>query len=318
MKRSLLITAALVCACFITAGTVSAEPPTGDRYSAGFSPVLADPHPQTKATLHKDANRLIRWQGWLDVDAFSASVLEQIQAQFVTQPGGIVEGTFTLDEPSIANAVADARKKDPDFFVVNPKLAPNAEGEVLKEGKFYVWTYRHNVADKGLYQLYVSVKGKMLIGNGRTRGIISDPVVHKDIQSLRYEFGKDGSQDGEQETLNPVIAEVEIWRGVVVYLNSRGIMTTAGNEGGVNTSMVVMSNPQAVVPATPVEPAPPRDWERAPSLEGNDNYKPQEATGAAFWHPADHKEVVPKAAGDVQQENRVKTVPTPQVRRFPR
>lgn len=289
MKKNTLIAATLVCVA-LTAGVVSAQTPV-----AGFSPNFADPQPATDATLTDDANRLIRWQGWLDVDAFSASILEQMQKQL---GNGIEIGTFTTAEPAIANAVNTATaeaQRNSCSFLKNDNL--DKGGEVLTEPTLYVWTYRHNYTDTGLYQLYVSVKGKMKIG--KTNAKTPQPIFHKDIQSLRYEFGKNGKGE-DSEQWHDQIATIEIWRGAVVRVNAKGEIEVVGNEAGVITN-----------DGSGVEKAPIIDWERAPSLENNDNYKPQAATGAGFVEPLDREKAIPendkqKAPGSVQKEGRVK------------
>ena len=296
MKKAMIIATALICATLLVAENASAQ----KTPVAGFSPNLADPQPATSATLTTDANRLIRWQGWLDIDAFSVSVLNQMQKQLGR---GIEVGSFTLSEPSIAEAVAKAKASDPTF-VVNPNLYEGASFEGTPT--LYIWTYRHNFADRGLYQLYVSAKGKMDIGEGwRTPSPIA--VRHKDIQSLAYEFGSDGSA-GRPAYPIPVIVDVEIWRGAVVFVNARGELEVAGNEAGVITL------------DGPVERLPISDWERAPSLICNPNYDPRRATGAAFVEPLERAITIREnmnqlRAGDVQK--RVRTVTPFQFRAAP-
>jgi len=307
MKKNIAITAALICATLLATGIASAQPLT-PRYVAGFSPNLTDPQPATSATLAPDANRLIRWQGWLDVDAFSASVLEQMQKQLGS---GIEVGKFTIIESSIADAVAE-HKKDPRF-TMNENLNP-VRGENLTDPKLYVWTYRHNYTDTGLYQLYISVKGKMLIGTGFSPEP-GRPIPHKDIQSLGYEFGRD-ERDQDRENYKDIYANVEIWRGAVIRVDAKGAITVVGNEAGVIT-----------IDNKGVERAPISDWERAPSLEGNQNYDPKKATGAEYVEPLERAIAIesndvqkatgsiPKSGGDswqdAQEQKRVNTVPAP-------
>jgi len=315
MKKFSLMTAALVCAYLLTAGIASAQVPDQDVHDgaygdagkavpvAGFSPNLADPQPKTgpelDTTLTVDANRLIRWQGWLDVDAFSASILEQMQKQL---GNGIELGKFTIAEPSIAKAVHDESQKYGPAFTMNPNLKDG--GEELQDAKFYVWIYRHNYTDTGLYQLYISVKGNMLIGHGPD-GFV---MPHKDIQALGYEFGRNDSGAATR----PVIRPVEIWRGAVVRVNAKGAITVVGNEAGVIT-----------IDNQGVESAPVSAWEKAPSLEGNPHYDPKKATGAGYVEPLQRVIAIPendvqKATGtvpkpnpdnwkDVQEQERVKT-----------
>ena len=324
MKKITLFVAALVCACILTAGTASAESPTG--YSAGLSPNLVNPLPNNKKAtpppkLDAGANRLIRWQGWQDVDAFSASVLEQMQRQ--VNAGELAVGTFTMDEPSIAAAVSKAQVGGSSVavgtctsrcgvktavskaqaaipgFEVNPKLKEDGEsfaGDVT----LWVWTYRHNYTDTGLYQLYVSVTGKILIGKGWIAKSWSEEILHNDIQSFRYEFGPGFVKGGENLIEQDIYAEVEIWRGAVAEVNARGELTVVGNEGGVET-------PESV------EAAPIAAWEVAPSLIGNPTYNPKAATGPKYAHPADHIYTVRKLAGDVQATTpqRVRTLAIP-------
>jgi len=296
MKKATLIATALVCAYFLVVGTASAQP-TGPRFSAGFSPNLVVLFPKTEATLYQDANRLIRWQGWLDVDAFSVSVLAQMQKQLGTS---IELGKFTIDEPSIAEAVMKAKQRDP-LFEVNEFLY---EGESLTDVKFYVWTYRHNHADTGLYQLYVSARGKMLIGETWWHGENEIREPHRDIQALYYEFAGDGKSRQPISKKQDVYANVEIWRGAIVRVNVRGEITVVGNEAG-----VVMQDRSGV------EKAPLADWERAPSLIGNMNFNPKDANGTPYWNPLDHpvrinENLHQKRPGDPRAEGRLETQPT--------
>ena len=339
MKKAILIATALVCASLLAVGSAAAQSPQPQRMHdsnyrdrevavpvAGFSPNFADWQPRTGpelgATLREDANRLIRWQGWLDVDAFSTSIINQMQYQL--ENGELELGKFTMAEPSIADAVAEARKRDPDHFTINENIRLGADGETLHNPKFYVWLYRHNVADTGLYQLYISVTGNLPVGHTSQTG---DPIVvpepHLDIQSLSYEFSPNGSRvDGDGRTrLFPYVPLVEIWRGAVVRLNAKGEVTFVGNEAGA----VVAEKDR------PIESVPVKLWERAPSLVGNPHYDPKSATGAGFVDPLDRTTQVDttdqggrlspshqQRAGSVQREQRVNTVNPFQFRRHPR
>ena len=290
---------AALCACFLLAGSVSAQwqrmvPEPAPV--AGYSPNFASPQPITGkplATLTEDANRLIRWQGWLDVDAFSTSVLNQMQKQ--VHDGVIEIGSFTTIEPGVDAAVTKAKAASCNkTFRMNRNLREDGAGETF-QGKvtLYCWLYRHNYVDTGLYQLYISVKGKMLIGEECCE--IKEP--HWDIQSLAYEFGPDLAS----KVLCPVIADVEIWRGAVVRVDSSGAINIVGNEAGAVTREGVEEVPMAL-------------WERAPSLENNPHYNPKRATGAAFVEPLNRKVTIPENAvqarsGSVQMEQRVKVVP---------
>ena len=291
-KKVTRITVALFCVHLLATGIAAAQ----RTPVAGYSPHLAHPQPATEATLTVDANRLIRWQGWLDVDAFSASVLEQMQKQVENDEIGL--GTFTLEEPSIAKAVADAQKEVLGF-VMNDNLNEDM-GEVMTDVKLYVWTYRHNFTDTGLYQLYVSAKGKILIGEGLVPW--KTKVPHRDIQSLGYEFGRDLLD--KDHVHKEIFADVEIWRGAVVRVDARGAIELVGNEAGAEPLV------------GRVEVAPMSYWERAPSLIDNPNYDPKQATGPKYVAPLDRKEViqensVQKKSGDVQAEKRVRTISPP-------
>ena len=332
MKKTILIATALVCASLLAVGTASAQPPQPQRMHdrnyrdvevavpvAGFSPNFADWQPRTgpelDATLTRDANRLIRWQGWLDVDAFSTSIINQMQYRLGT--GELELGKFTIAEQDIREAVVNAQKQDPGF-IMNENLRVG-EGFIDRNSvKMYVWLYRHNFADTGLYQLYVSVKGPMLIGSGY-RGT-SKAFPHRDIQSLGYEFGPNPGEDGRVP--NPVIVPIEIWRGAVVRVNAKGEVTFVGNEAGAVVGPVKDE---------PIENVPVALWERAPSLINNPHYDPQSATGAGFVDPLDREEPVTttdqgerlspshqQSAGSVQREQRVNTVNPFQFRRHPR
>jgi hypothetical protein len=323
MKKLTLIATALICAQLLTAGIASAQgpPPPYQPVSAqqsptppfpvvrtpvaGYSPNLAAPQPATKAILARDANRLIRWEGWLDIDAFSVSVLNQMQIQL----GNAIEvGSYTIAEPEIAEAVMNAKARN-STFEMNPNLNEDAGQNFESIPTLYVWTYRHNFADQGLYQLYVSAKGKMDIGTQTVWKPKYTPgtpgPLHQDIQSLHYEFGdNEGGTPGssiKMPVTETVFADVEIWRGAVVFVNSRGELEVAGNEGGVH----------ALEMHQPVEEAPMSLWERAPSLISNPNYDPRRATGAAFVEPLERaisipRNVVQQRAGNVQ--SRVRTV----------
>ena len=331
MKQTIMISAALICACTLAAGIASAEEKVpqpqvmhDEQFRdagkavpvAGFSPNFADQQnitgPATPdsgengpTSLTKDANRLVRWQGWLDVDAFSASVLEQMQTQLGS---GIELGKFTIAEPSIAEAVSTAEKEFRSFEMIK-NLDIGAEGQAfdvkLGEPKFYVWIYRHNYTDTGLYQLYVSVKGNMLIGSRTGGGGTGGEVKpHKDIQSLGYEFGKNATDTFiVPPNKTPVVCPVEIWRGAVVRVNAQGKVEVVGNEAGVIT-----------IDNQAVEKAPVADWEKAPRLVDNaganfnPHYKPGVATGAGYVAPPDREIKIDQKAGDVQKEKRVNTV----------
>jgi len=191
---------------------------------------------------------------------------------------------------------------------VNPNL--KGDGEELTGAKFYVWLYRHNYTDTGLYQLYVSVKGEMLIGSSYKPGPIppGKEKPHRDIQALGYEFGRNpgDNPDPVPGVRRDIDVPVEIWRGAVVRVNARGGIEVVGNEAGV----VAIDDKGSV---TGVESAPVSAWEVAPPLQdnkGNDinpHYKPKNATGAGYVLPEDRKELIPRAAGDVQKEGKVKT-----------
>jgi len=297
---------AALCACFLLAGSVSAEQQT-DREPApvaGFSPNFADPQPitgQPLATLKADANRLVRWQGWLDIDAFSTSILNQMQKQ--VNEGVIDIDTFKLDELVVADAVNKAACGNPTFKM-NKNLAEDGNGESFLGGvTLYCWLYRHNFADTGLYQLYISAKGKMLIGEAVCKvPIIVPGEPYDDIQSLEYEFGLD-NPDVPKVMLKkcPIIADIEIWRGAVVRVDATGKLVIVGNEADAKTRHGV-------------EEAPMSRWERAPSLEDNPHYNPKRATGAAFVEPLERTVRIPGnavqvKAGSVQTERRVNTVP---------
>ena len=326
MKKATLLAAALVCATLLIAGTASAQKakicppkaqsslsqtvwaqqsphppnPTVRTPVAGYSPNFAAPQPATMATLTPDANRLIRWEGWLDVDAFSVSVLNQMQK---TLESGVntYTGSFDISEPAIAEAVLKAKASDPTF-VMNPNLEKDAGAyfEKVSTPTLYVWTYRHNFADKGLYQLYVSVKGKMDIGTALRPWTRDWTVPHNDIQSLNYEFGGDGTGGTAGIEECAVIVDIEIWRGAVVELDATGAIAVVGNLAE------VIVNYEGKVEAAPMS-----DWERAPSLVCNPNYNPKAATGAAFVEPLERaisirENAIQKQAGDVQK--RVNTV----------
>ena len=289
MKKATLIVAAGAFVCLSTAEIVTAQ----RTPVAGFSPNFVAYQPATSAILAPDANRLIRWQGWLDVDAFSTSVLNQIQKQL----GCSIEvGQFTIIEPSIANTVRNAKASDP-FFIMNENLSPD-RGEDIVDVKLHVWTYRHNFVGAGLYQLYISAQAKMLIGKGFAP--VAEQIQHHDIQSLAYEFGDDCSNACR---MTDIIADIEIWRGVVVRVNARGEIVTVGNEGCVLADIT-----NQTVGQTPMS-----NWERAPSLRNNANYNPRNATGTMFVAPLERpisiqENSTQKATGDVQADGSIRTI----------
>jgi hypothetical protein len=175
---------------------------------------------------------------------------------------------------------------------LNKEVGESFRGDV----KLYVWLYRHNFADTGLYQLYVSAKGKMLIGQDFELAKWTHP--HRDIQSLAYEFGPNDRDDGLVQC--DVCADVEIWRGAVVRIDATGAIKVVGNEAGAVTIEGVAQAPMS-------------DWERAPSLENNSHYNPKRATGAAFVEPLDrvvriNQNDIQVRTGSVQTEGRVRTV----------
>ena len=343
MKKATLIVAALICAYLFPSGIASAQIfhkkvlvtpqmrssaqttwtlqsptppfPVVRTPVAGYSPNFAAPQPATKELLKTDANRLIRWQGWLDVDAFSVSILNQMQKRIGAD---IQLGSYTIEEPAVSRAVAKAMAENPTFRV-NPNLEIG-NGQPFEGGKatLYVWTYRHNFTDKGLYQLYVSVRGIMDIGD-EYREFPPKQVLHNDIQSLYYEFGNLGPYGTGGEWVT-VYADIEIWRGVVVHVDHTGRLIVAGTEslgkdwalpedGEVPGGLVPLNEGPYV--HVPVNPAPVSEWERAPALICNPNYNPQCATGAAFVEPLERalsikENTIQKQAGNVQK--RVNTV----------
>jgi len=344
MKKATLIAAALICAYLFAAGTASAQlfqhrlvksTPQSSAQTvhaeqsptppfpvvrtpvAGYSPNLAAPQPATMELLKRDANRLIRWQGWLDIDAFSVSILNQMQKRLGTD---IQLGSYTIAESTIAEAVAKAVTNN-STFKMNPNLEIDA-GQMFEgnTATFYVWTYRHNYTDKGLYQLYVSVKGKMDIGEEyRTYTVPPTQVLHNDIQSLYYEFGNLGPHGGGiHGEWARVIADIEIWRGVVVHVNNKGELIVAGTQNMDDWALPGVGEvPGGLRPLddepyvhVPVNPDPVSEWERAPSLICNPNYDPKRATGAAFVEPLERaisirENTEQKEAGDVQTRVRV-------------
>jgi hypothetical protein len=217
---------------------------------------------------------------------------------------------------------------------MNPNLELCGQGESFSGCvKVYVWTYRHNYGDRGRYQLYISVRGDMLIGTGLLPPDDNGtPILHRDIQSLNYEFGPGRSAAGYiQYPPQPIYAEVEIWRGAVVAVDSNGRLIDCFDANGVARTAAAVpgvatydagvemidyaGNPLPALAVQPPLPVPAVSvWEPAPSLIGNPTYKPMSATGPRYAHPADHTIQVQKLAGDVQQEQRVRTLPIP--RRF--
>ena len=346
-KTTKLIVVAL-CAYLLIAGSVSAQQRMVPEPApvAGFSPNFADSQPVTGAplaTLTPDANRLIRWQGWLDVDAFSTSILNQMKKRLDAGMDGMIEaGMFTITEPAIAAAVKKAACNNPTFKM-NEKLnegqgenfqrrniEPACDREIIKqacaaartdigtqEGKdesfqndieLYVWLYRHNFADTGLFQLYISAKGKMQIGCQIEDALPQQP--NDDIQGIPYEFGFDPGKPGPS-IYSPVVEDIEIWRAVVVRVDATGAIKVVGKEAKAGDETV-----EGVVKVEKMS-----DWERAPSLENNPHYNPKNATGAAFVEPLDrtvkiNANDVQVRTGSVQTEGRVNTVPVYRYRVF--
>ncbi|MDR2345624.1 MAG: hypothetical protein LBE18_06125 [Planctomycetaceae bacterium] len=306
MKKATLLVAFALFSATLTAFTqfVSAAEEQGKLPTAieGATPATSvagitkqeDPQPKTKALLTKDANRNIRWQPWEYRNAFSASVLEQLQK-------GINDGTIPLGEiciyesDTIEAAVKEGAKKGIQVLE-DARRTKKLDLSKGKDFKLAVYTYRHNYADAGVFQFYVS---------GTVTFYENSPpnkqYPFKDIQAIQYEF-----DDPDYTTAAPpeVTTTITLWRGAVVRVNAEGIVTnTAGSIAGVKVGTFVEEKDNDGKPITKwvaaeVNAVPFADWELA-SVLPREAYDPAKAVDRPdYVHPADRIEKVEKLADE--------------------
>lgn len=297
--RKELIAAALICAS-LAAFTL-------DVSAAKRTPVAGvtrqeDPQPATRATLTTDANRKIRWEPWEYRSAFSASVLEQVQNKI--DKGEIKLGTVSIEEnESLITAV---QKGAGNGIKVLQDALESGEFDVdalAKNFKLKVWTYRHNYGDKGLYQLYVSGVFKVHVGDTIKKCVCENELPFHDIQAIQYEFDDPDYANGGTSKIVPVYAEVELYRGAVVYVDAKGVVQVAGNEGGVDVGFFDVNEETGRAGKwnqVPVNPAPFAEWELA-SVLPRAAYDPAAAKDRPpYFHPADRYIPIPRKAGEAK------------------
>jgi hypothetical protein len=239
--------------------------------------------PDQFRTLNANGNRLIRWQSWLYRDAFSVSVLTQLQQGIKDKK---IELGITEATPEVADKIEEIQAQCPratDFKLDEASLA---------NFQLSLWLYRHNHTDAGLYQLIVS--GEVTLWATVPGGTEEIPRAFWDIQGLDYEFG---DICGDCRTrMGRKAFTVKLFRGVVVAVDAEGIVTnvdgsiagvqsTGGN--GVDTvggrAKHVAGNPVAV------KKAPFVDWEYCPALP-NGNYNPaNDLDRPRYIHPNDRE-----------------------------
>ncbi|MDR1485167.1 MAG: hypothetical protein LBT09_10130 [Planctomycetaceae bacterium] len=266
--------------------------------------------------LTTDANRNIRWQPWKYRSAFSASVLEQLQKS-------INDGTIELGEISIyeSDAVEAAVKEGYQKGIAILEEARRTKKLDLSKGenfKLAVYTYRHNYADTGLFQLYVS--GTVTFSDPGKRGEKRREYPFKDIQALQYEFEDPDYVPGKSKDEGNSVT-ITLWRGVVVRVNAEGIVTnTAGTIAGVNVGAFVEEKDKdgkvvAKWVKAEVNAVPFADWELASVLK-RDAYDPANPDRPTYVHPSDRLESVKKLADEAGLGVQPGTKPAPAVYQY--
>jgi hypothetical protein len=289
MKKATLFVAIALFSATLVAGAqfVSAEELDGALPATPVAGLTKqeNPQPQTRALLTTDANRNIRWQPWEYRSAFSASVLEQIQKSI--NDGVIKLGVASIYEnETLYKAVKEGADKgipalDDAFRTKKIDLDKMNEN---KNFKLAVYTYRHNYADTGLFQLYVS--GTIEVNNK----IPKKEYPFKDIQAIQYEFEDPDSIEGLRAS-----QKITLWRGAVVRVNAEGIVeNVAGSIAGVNVG--AFDDAGKWVRAE-VNKEPFADWELASILK-RDAYNPENPDRPPYVHPSDRLDKVEKLANE--------------------
>jgi hypothetical protein len=247
--------------------------------------------PDQFRTLNANGNRLIRWQSWLYRDAFSVSVLTQLQQGIRDKKIdlGITEGT-----PEVADKIAEILAEDPTAVV---KRIDTSNFQLA------LWLYRHNHTDAGLYQLVVSGDVVLVVEKWNDTPPPCPPtkkLVYWDIQGLDYEFGDDLTKKGKKPPITKwrydVSFPVKLFRGAVAAVDAEGIVTNvSGSIAGVQSTggegveaaggraKHTADNPVAV------RKTPFADWEYCPELP-NGNYNPaNDLDRPKYIHPNDRK-----------------------------
>ncbi|MDR1479144.1 MAG: hypothetical protein LBJ00_09395 [Planctomycetaceae bacterium] len=300
-KATLIVAVALLSATFIVPPqSVTADELNGaiDPKTGAGTPVAGitkqeNPQPKTRALLHENAKREIRWQPWEYRNAFSASVLEQIQKS-------INEGKIKLGEVNISenDTLFDAVEKGSDLRIPALVEAYNSRKLDLSKGKNFklaVYTYRHNYADTGLFQLYVS-------GTVTFDTTEKDPPEQgkehpfMDIQALQYEFEDPDYTSGKPGKSRHASQTVTLWRGAVVRVNAEGtVENVAGSIAGVNVGAFDKDGKWI---KAEVNQDPFADWELASVLK-RDAYDPAMAVDRPdYVHPSDRIKKIEKVANE--------------------
>jgi hypothetical protein len=174
--------------------------------------------------------------------------------------------------------------------------------------KLAVYTYRHNYADTGLYQLYVS--GTLKYGKP-DEGVPGIEYPFKDIQAIQYEFEDPSYTRPKWDP--PAEVEIILWRGVVVRVDAEGKVTNvAGSIAGVNAGSFDAKGNWV---KAEVKDKPFAAWELASVLK-RDAYDPDNGKDRPeYVHPFDRPEVVPKGTIDAKYVTKITdgSIPDPKV-----
>ncbi|MDR2117894.1 MAG: hypothetical protein LBP87_16085 [Planctomycetaceae bacterium] len=237
--------------------------------------------PDQFKTLNANGNRLIRWQSWLYRDAFSVSVLTQLQQGIKDKK---IDLGITANTKEVADKLAEILAKDPNAKLVS-----------IDTSKFELalWLYRHNHSDSGLYQLIVDgsvlLKVETLLPRDETY-----KKVYWDIQALDYEFGDDISADKSGFVRRVGEFPVTLFRGAVVAVDEEGVVTNVAGSiagvqstGGEGVETVGNRAKHTANNLVAVNKAPFAEWEYCPKLP-NGNYNPaNDLDRPKYIHPND-------------------------------
>ncbi|MDR0705283.1 MAG: hypothetical protein LBF88_09885 [Planctomycetaceae bacterium] len=237
--------------------------------------------PDQFRTLNANGNRLIRWQSWLYRDAFSVSVLTQLQQGIKDKKIelGVTEGT-----KEVAEKLAEIQAKDPQAKLLS-----------IDTSKFELalWLYRHNHTDAGLYQLIVDgtviLKVETLLPRDE-----SYKKVYWDIQALDYEFGDNLLVDKSGLVRRIGEFPITLFRGAVVAVDAEGIVTNVAGSiagvqstGGEGVEVVGARAKHTADNPVAVNKTPFAEWEYCPELP-NGNYNPaNDLDRPKYIHPND-------------------------------